>query len=172
MAAAKSKFKTQWALWATALVLLAAACTMATWPSSPAPAPASQAATKPISFDATTMTIKGQVFNMEVATSGEQQERGLMFRSSMPADHGMLFVMGKPDTWSFWMKDTWIPLDIVFLDAQGKVVEVQARMPRDETGMGPKTEALYIVELNLGVADKIGLKAGDRVEIPKKYVKN
>jgi len=87
-------------------------------------------------------------------------------------DHGMLFVMPYADTWSFWMHETRIPLDIIFLDRLGTVIDVQKRAAMDETGKGPAMPALYVIELNQGVADKIGLKPGDRVEIPKKYVKN
>ena len=90
----------------------------------------------------------------------------------MAIDHGMLFVMPQADIWPFWMHDTRIPLDIIFLDSAGKVLDIHNRAPLDETGRGAASPTLYVIELNLGVAEKIGLKKGDSIEIPKKYVKN
>ena len=95
-----------------------------------------------------------------------------MNRTTMPADHGMLFIFDKPDTYSFWMKNTLIPLDIIFLDSTGKVLRHRPPgTPLDETGHGPSTPALYVIELNVGIADAIGLKTGrfrrPTREIPK-----
>jgi hypothetical protein len=172
------QFRLLLAQWSIALSLLATACTAdtSTAPAASskpvASAPALPEAPFPIYFESTTMTLKEKTFTIEVAKSDEQVERGLMYRDSMPADHGMIFLMDKEAKISFWMKNTRIPLDIVFLDKNGKVLEVQARKPFDETGRGPASPALYVIELNLGVAEKIGLKPGDTVEIPKKYQKN
>jgi uncharacterized protein len=165
---------------AVALVSLAlpTACTADTStapkPPSTAPstAPATAPATQPITLDTTTMTLKGKVFTMEVAQNDAQTARGLMYRDSLPPDHGMLFVMPRADIWSFWMKNTRIPLDIIFVDRTGKVVLIDNRTPMDETGHGPDTPVQYVIELNLGLAQKIGLRKGDTVEIPAKYVKN
>ena len=158
-------------LCAALLCLLPAACTgdTATAPAKPATAPA---ATAPVAFDSTAMTLKGKAFTMEVAESDAQSERGLMYRDFMPDDHGMLFVMPSADTWGFWMHNTRIPLDIIFLDRAGKVLEIHNRAAFDETSRGPTYPAQYVIELNLGTAQKIGLRKGDIVEIPKKYLKN
>ena len=134
----------------------------------PAPAPATQ----PIAFDTTPMTLKGKAFSMEVAQTDAQSERGLMYRDSMPDDHGMLFVMPYADTWAFWMHNTRIPLDIIFIDRAGKVLEIHNRAALDETSRGPISPAQYVIELNLGIAQKIGLQRGDIVEIPQKYRRN
>jgi uncharacterized membrane protein (UPF0127 family) len=93
----------------------------------------------------------------------------------MPADHGMLFIFDQvepPDHASFWMENTWIPLDIVFLDENARVIETHHRRPMDTTGIGPPRPSLYVIELNVGIADKLGLKPGDTIAIPKKYLKN
>ncbi|HVS69927.1 MAG TPA: DUF192 domain-containing protein [Phycisphaerae bacterium] len=110
-------------------------------------------------------------FSLEIADTPEKQEKGLMFRPSMPATAGMLFVFDKPDTVSFWMKNTEIPLDIIFLDASGKVIAIQRREPHDETGMGPPSPALFVIEVNAGRAAAVGLKVGDTVALPEKYLK-
>jgi uncharacterized protein len=153
------------------LLLLPAACTADT-STAPAPATTSAPATAPIAFETTAMTLKGKAFTMEVAVGDAQTERGLMYRDSMPDDHGMLFVMPYVDTWAFWMHNTRIPLDIIFIDRAGKVLEIHNRAALDDTGRGPTSPAQYVIELNLGAAQKIGLARGDIVEIPKKYMKN
>ena len=90
-----------------------------------------------------------------------------MYRNSMADDHGMLFVMDSESDWSFWMKNTRIPLDIIYLDKNGKVVDITHRRPFDETGVSPRLPALYIIELNVSMAEKIGLARNDAVEIPR-----
>ncbi len=153
----------------------------ATAPSAAAPATTGPSATAaadvgplnlpPMHFDSTDMTIKGKPFKIEIADNDARQERGLMNRTTMPPDHGMLFVFDKADKYSFWMKNTLIPLDIIFLDSTGKVLLVDRRAPLDEKGHGPTTPALYVIELNVGIADAIGLKPGDSVALPAKYLK-
>jgi len=139
----------------------------------PATAPTTQSSDPaPMPFDTTDMTLKGKNFKIEVAETEAQEQRGLMYRTSMPDDHGMLFIFDKPDIINFWMHNTRIPLDIIFLDKDGKVLVIHNRQPMDDTGMGPDSPAQYVIELNLGAADKLGLKKGDKVEIPKKYLKN
>lgn len=160
------------ARWSLVLLLLPVACTAGTSTAPAKPATASAPATQPITFDTTAMTLKGKAFTMEVAVSDAQSERGLMYRDSLPADHGMLFVMPYVDTWAFWMHNTRIPLDIIFVDRAGKVLEIHNRAAMDDTSRGPTSPAQYVIELNLGAAQKIGLVKGDSVEIPKKYVKN
>jgi uncharacterized protein len=160
-----------------------AACTADT---APASKPATQPATKsaattpatlasapyPVTFASTTMTLKGRQFTIEVATTEEQEARGLMYRDSMPASHGMLFVMPRLEPTKFWMQNTRIPLDILFLDQKGKVVDIIAAKPFDETNVGPSVPVRYVIELNQGTSEKIGLKVGDTVEIPAQYGKN
>ncbi|HVX85089.1 MAG TPA: DUF192 domain-containing protein [Phycisphaerae bacterium] len=137
---------------------------------SEAAGPASAPATIP-SVPLETVKIGDTNFSLEIADTPEKQEKGLMFRPSMPATSGMLFVFDKPDTVSFWMKNTEIPLDIIFLDASGKVLAIQRREPHDETGMGPPSPALLVIEINAGRAAAVGLKVGDKVSLPEKYLK-
>ena len=164
---------------AAALIVVAATaltvpttCTAATSSAPKPPATATAPATEPITFATTTMTLKGKLFTMEVADTEAKTQRGLMYRDSMAEDHGMLFVMSKADAWSFWMHNTRIGLDIIFVDRAGKVVLIDTRAPMDETGHGPSTPVQYVIELNAGMAQKIGLRTGDSMEIPAKYLKN
>ena len=123
-----------------------------------------------IKFDSAAFTIKDKPFTLEIADTDAKTQRGLMYRNAMAADHGMVFVFPTPSTAGFWMKNTYIPLDIIFLDKDGKVLVIHRRMPRDETGMGPDTPAQYVIELNAGTAEKIGLKPGDVIDV-KKFLK-
>jgi len=161
------------------MLTLPAACTADT-STAPVTKPA-PAATAPrvvenapfrIDFESTTMTIKDQKFTVEIANTPLQTERGLMYRDAMPADHGMLFIMPTYEKTAFWMKNTRFPLDIIFLDQSGKVLQIDDRKPFDETGSGPSVPVRYVIELNEGMSQKIGLKKGDTVQIPAPYAKN
>ena len=106
-------------------------------------------------------------FVVEVAATPEQQERGLMFRQSMPEDDGMIFLnkIDKPST--FWMKNTLIPLDMLFVDRTGKIVHIKANAkPLSEEMIPSGGSVRAIVEINGGVAARLGIKAGDHVVFP------
>ena len=119
-------------------------------------------------FDSTTMTLKGKTFTIEIADTDAKTQRGLMNRDSMADDHGMLFIFPQPDHLEFYMKNTRFPLDIVFLDANRRVVAIEQRAPFDETSHGPAVPTQFVIELNLGTAKNIGLVRGDVVELPVK----
>jgi acetoin utilization protein AcuC len=103
-------------------------------------------------------------FAVELAISEAQREQGLMFRQSMPADAGMLFLYQEDQPIAMWMKNTYIPLDMVFIAADGTVVNVGERATPQSTAIiasdGPVRAAL---ELNGGIAGKLGIKPGDKV---------
>jgi len=103
-------------------------------------------------------------FKVEVAATPGEQERGLMFRTVMGADEGMIFPMDPPRPAAFWMKNTVIPLDIIFIGADHKVLNIFANaVPYDLTPLPSKGDAAAVLELNGGRAAQIGLKAGDTV---------
>ena len=79
----------------------------------------------------------------------------------------MLFVFAEPEWQSFWMKNTYVPLDIAFCDAQGRVLNVAQMAPHDLNGTESAAPAKYVIELPLGAAAKAGLKAGMTVQIPE-----
>ena len=104
-------------------------------------------------------------FDVEVMHKGPELQKGLMFRKSMAADHGMLFDFGKSQDVSMWMKNTYLPLDMVFIDRSGKVVNVaHDTVPMSEAIIPSQGAVLGVLEINAGVAKSIGLKAGDAVK--------
>ena len=112
------------------------------------------------------MTLAGRAFDIEVANDESSREIGLMYRDSMPAEHGMLFVFPDEIDRGFWMKNTRIPLDIIYLDHAGKIVSIRTMKPFDLTSVPSNGPAMYAIELNQGIAAALGLKPGDVIEIP------
>jgi uncharacterized membrane protein (UPF0127 family) len=107
------------------------------------------------------------VFSVEVMRTPAERERGLMGRQSMPLDHGMLFDFQTEQAVIFWMKDTLISLDMVFVAKDGRVVGIKHdAKPMDETLIPSGAPTLGVVELNGGVTETIGLKIGDLVKNP------
>ena len=113
-----------------------------------------------------TMQIGRQTFTLEVADTEPVRETGLMNRDSMPANHGMLFVFEDETRRDFWMKNTRIPLDILFIDGQGKVVSIKSMKPFDLRTTPSDGAAKYAIELNAGAAHSSGVSVGDQLNIP------
>ncbi len=106
-------------------------------------------------------------FSVEVALTPAQRERGLMDRSAMPATSGMLFVYQVPEHAYFWMKDTLIPLDMIFVDATGTVARVQANaVPQDLSIIDGGDGVAAVVEVNGGVARARGIEPGAQMRTP------
>jgi len=107
-------------------------------------------------------------FQVELARTPEEQQQGLMFRTEMAPDAGMLFIFPgvRPDV-SFWMKGTLIPLDMVFIRADGTVARVHSNaIPGDLTTIPAGEPVLAVLELNGGRADALGIGRGDKVFSP------
>lgn len=122
-------------------------------------------------FGASELTIQTaggpQKFSIELALSDAQMEQGLMFRRGMPADAGMLFDFKTPTNVTMWMKNTVIPLDMLFLDPRGRVIDIHERaVPYSTDVIASKLPARYVVELNGGTVARLGIKTGDRVTSP------
>lgn len=106
-------------------------------------------------------------FRVELARTPEQQARGLMFRESMPALSGMLFVYERSRDVSFWMRNTLIPLDMIFMDARGVVQSVHAEaQPLDETLIFGGDSIQYVLEINGGLAGQLGISEGTELRHP------
>jgi uncharacterized protein len=119
----------------------------------------------------TTVTLKNKNFAVEQANDAASQERGLMFRDSMPDDHGMIFNFTDEQPRTFWMKNCRMPLDILYFDKNYKLVSVQQRVPACRSDPCPtypsEGPAKYVLELNAGTADKLGVKPGDTLSVAK-----
>ncbi|MEX6507500.1 DUF192 domain-containing protein [Jiella sp. M17.18] len=115
---------------------------------------------------ATLVTDSGRhKLDIEIAATESERETGLMNRSSMPQDHGMLFVFDATGPVAFWMKNTLIPLDMLFIDDKGTVKSIKTNaQPLDETPIPSGVPVRYVLELNGGAAARLDVKTGDRLE--------
>jgi uncharacterized membrane protein (UPF0127 family) len=108
---------------------------------------------------------RSHVFQVEVMKTPEGRAKGLMFRQHMAEDRGMLFDFEREEPVAMWMRNTYIPLDMLFIKANGVVHRVHERaQPLDETTIPAGAPVRFVLELNAGVAAKLGIKAGDRVK--------
>jgi uncharacterized membrane protein (UPF0127 family) len=111
------------------------------------------------------VTGKGRArFQVEIAATPPQQKRGLMFRESLAPDRGMLFTYAKPQPAAFWMKNTLIPLDILYIAPNGRVLSIARNArPHDETPIASGGMVLGVLEIAGGRAAQLGVLPGDRV---------
>jgi uncharacterized membrane protein (UPF0127 family) len=111
----------------------------------------------------------GRVIAAEIADTPERVTYGYMFRTEVRDDDGMIFVFADPDVHAFWMKNTLVPLDIVWLDDKFNVVYIQSATPPCKSdpcpSYGSLRKASYVLELKSGVAGREGLKAGSRLGV-------
>ncbi|PQO23480.1 hypothetical protein C2I36_07555 [Rhodobacteraceae bacterium WD3A24] len=106
-------------------------------------------------------------FQVEIADTPETRARGLMHRESLPLGTGMLFIYDSPQSVSFWMRNTLIPLDMIFADATGVVRRVHHEaVPGDETPIPGGPGILAVLEINGGLAARIGIDAGSEMRHP------
>lgn len=106
-------------------------------------------------------------FSVEVADTAETRARGLMFRTNISDDHGMLFVYPRQRPVAFWMKNTFIPLDMIFVDDTGTVKSVHANaIPHDTTAIPSGAPVQYVVEVNAGIAAAAGITPGAEMRHP------
>lgn len=138
-----------------AAALLAAACGDA--PAGPAP-PCDPG-------PADVICVGGNALTVEIADDPGERSTGLMNRDSLPEDHGMLFVFPRPDTLGFFMKDTTIPLDLAYLDADGVIFQIEAMEPLSEEVVRSDGLALYALEVNRGWFAGHGVGVGDTARL-------
>lgn len=104
------------------------------------------------------------IVNVEIADTPAARELGLMYRKQMAEDGGMIFVFPTPDRLSFWMKNTEIPLDMIFADSSGKILGiVENAVPFSERSVGVDGDSLYVLEVNGGYAKRHQIHAGDKL---------
>ena len=103
-------------------------------------------------------------FTAEIADTGEERAKGLMFRETMPSKHGMLFDFGEKRRIQMWMRNTPLSLDMIFLDEQGTVRKIAERTtPFSDTIIDSDEPVTHVLEINAGVSRLIGLKTGDSI---------
>jgi uncharacterized membrane protein (UPF0127 family) len=113
------------------------------------------------------VTPSGATILLEVASNDETRARGLMFRESLALDRGMIFLFPSSEVHSFWMKNTYIPLDMLFIGEDSRIVAIINDVPPCAAdpcpSYGPEQRALHVVELAAGNARRLGLKTGDQL---------
>ncbi|GJD22973.1 Protein of unknown function DUF192 [Rivularia sp. IAM M-261] len=116
-------------------------------------------------------TVNNQTIQLEVAREPQELYKGLKFRTALPPNHGMLFVVNKPEIISLWMKDTYVHLDMVFLK-DGEIKNIVRKAPPCTTKECPSYSSNYpvnqIIELPAGSADSLGLNIGKSIQIKLK----
>ena len=120
-------------------------------------------------FDLRRVTVGPATFQVEIAQTLQERERGLMYRRELPRDQGMLFVQS-PGPAVFWMKNTYIPLDLLYFDINGWLSQIEADVPPCATPTCPlypsdTREVRYILEINAGEAARRGIRVGDRLRL-------
>ena len=114
------------------------------------------------------VTVTGEngahVFMAEVADTAEAQRRGLMFRTEMGPDEAMVFPYATPQPLSFWMRNTVLPLDIIFIGPDGRILNIADGVPYNENSVHSDGPAIAVLELNRGRAEELGIAPGDMVE--------
>lgn len=106
-------------------------------------------------------------FAVEVADDDQERGQGLMFREEMPSREGMLFVYDRPQRVGFWMKNTLLPLDMIFADETGVVTKVhEDAVPHDETLIDGGAGVQFVLEINAGLARRYGISVGSEVRHP------
>ena len=131
---------------------------------------------KPAVASTSWVELHGHRYTVELAQNDEQRTRGLMFRDHMERNHGMLFIHDAEGPVAYWMKNTLIPLDIFYFDSDRRLVSVSRNTPPCDLGNAcppyrSEGPALYVLELNAGIADRLHVKKGDKLafgpNIPK-----
>lgn len=122
----------------------------------------------PTVFERSTLTIQTErgshKFDVELATTPDQLSVGLMYRRSLAVDAGMLFDYSRPQKVAMWMKNTLIPLDMVFIDASGTVAHISERaVPKSLRTISSKVPVRAVLELNGGTVARLKIKIGDRI---------
>lgn len=119
-----------------------------------------------------TVCLRGKCFQVEVAKTESQRERGLMYREELGKDKGMLFIFDKDGIYPFWMKNTLIPLDMVWINSDNKAVFIAENVQPCKnlfcSSVVPSVMAKYVLEVNAGVCQEVGLKLGDLLDINTK----
>jgi uncharacterized protein len=105
------------------------------------------------------------ILDVEIADNEEERMRGLMYRQSLPENAGMLFIFTNDEDRSFWMKNTFISLDIIYINSKKEIVSIQKyTQPKSTYSIPSEKPAMYVLEVNAGFTDKYGINPGDKID--------
>lgn len=150
---------------ALAVAAALAACSPQAAPSEPATGQAQSGLEQvPLTINSATGVHR---FTVEVAQTAEQQQHGMMFRTSLAPDRGMLFPYDPPLEVGFWMKNTLIPLDLIFIRADGTIARISTASPLSEAQVTSGEPIAAVLEIAGGRAAELGISEGDWVEWPR-----
>ena len=110
------------------------------------------------------LRVGGIEIQVEIADDADERQRGLMYRESLGENEGMLFVYPEQRTLGFWMQNTLIPLDIAYIDREGRIVDIQQMEPQTTETHDSAAPAMYALEMNQGWFEANGIRIGDRIE--------
>ena len=110
------------------------------------------------------ISVGGNLLSVDIADTNEKRAYGLMYRRSMPDSCGMLFVFESSEVQSFWMKNTYIPLSIAYINESGVIVTIKEMEPHNLIGVGSEYPVQYALEVNKGWFAKKNIKVGDSVD--------
>lgn len=110
------------------------------------------------------LRVGGIEIQVEIADDADERQRGLMYRESLEENQGMLFVYPEQRTLGFWMKNTLIPLDIAYIDREGRIVDIQQMEPQTTETHDSAAPAMYALEMNQGWFEANGIRVGDLIE--------
>ncbi len=116
-------------------------------------------------FSADEIKINNLLSNIEVASNPNDRRKGLMFRKSLPEDHGMFFVWEYRKRQCMWMRNTYIPLNVAYIDTKGKILEIYEMLPLSEDSICSKKRVKYALEVNLDWFKRNNLQVGDQIDI-------
>jgi uncharacterized membrane protein (UPF0127 family) len=121
--------------------------------------------TAQVALPSVTLNVAGKAVTAEVADEPDERRSGLMFRDSLAADSGMLFVMPRPERAAFWMKNTTLPLSVAYISPGGVIVEIHDLEPLDEKPVPSSFPNIaYALEMKQGWFAENGILAGDRIK--------
>ena len=118
-------------------------------------------------FSADEIKINDLLTNIEVASNPNDRRKGLMFRKSLSEDHGMFFVWEYRKRQCMWMRNTYIPLNVAYIDTKGKILEIYEMLPLSEDSICSKKRVKYALEVNLDWFKRNNVKVGDQIDITK-----
>ncbi len=110
------------------------------------------------------LKVGGHPVRVELANTEESRRQGLMFRRRLADDQGMLFVYEKPEPVAMWMRNTYVPLSVAFIDESGRILNIEDMTPLTDTTHASRGSAKYALEVNRGWFAQRGIKPGDRID--------